>query len=281
MLLFLFFKMKHKISYAVLSFTAAFFSIFLISCNDDEPVTDPATKGSIRIEFDNVAGDRDLKLNTDTYQNAAGESFTVSRLNYYISNIKLKNADGTVFTVPQDSSYFLIREAVAESQQITINNVPSGEYTGVEFMIGIDSLKSVADASQRKGILDTGSGPTNEEEMYWNWNPGYIFLKMEGSSPVAGSPNGKFYYHIGGFGGRTEKTLNNIRIAKVDFGGKKAIVTTELSPEVHLLADILKVLSGSTQVSFVNNFGVMYENFSANIADNYVNMFTLDHIHAD
>ncbi|GGC13036.1 MbnP family protein [Dyadobacter sediminis] len=273
--------MKRKFSYIFLSLTTAFFFLFLVSCNDDDPVTDPATKGSIRFEFDNVAGDRDLKLNTDTYQNAAGENFTVSRLNYYISNIKLKNADGTTFTVPQDSSYFLIRESVAESQQIRISNVPSGEYTGVEFMIGIDSTKSVSDPSQRKGVLDTGTGPTNEEGMYWNWNPGYIFLLMEGNSPVAGSLSGKFYYHIGGFGGRTEKTLNNTRIAKVDFGGKKAIVTTELSPEVHLLADVLKVFSGSTQVSLAKNFSVMYENFSVNIADNYVNMFSLDHIHAD
>ena len=274
--------MKYNFSsiYLFLSFIAL--SFVFVSCNDDdEPVVDPATTGSIRIEFDNIVGDRDLVLNTGTYKNAANQPFTVSKLNYYVSNIKLLMANGTSFVVPQDSSYFLIREADAESQEVTINNVPSGEYTGVEFMIGVDSLRSVSDASKRKGILDKDAGPTNEEAMYWDWNPGYIFLKMEGTSDSASSPNGKFYYHIGGFGGRTEKTINNLRTVKVDFGGKKAIVTKELSPEVHLMADVLKIFSGSTQLSISKYTSVMFEDYSKNIADNYVNMFTLDHIHAD
>lgn len=256
-------------------------SFAFVSCNDDEPAVDPTTTGSLRIEFDNVAGDRDLALNTATYKNAAGENFTVSMLNYYVSNIKLLKADGSSFTVPQDSSYFLIRESNAESQEVTLNNVPAGEYMSIAFIIGVDSLKSVLDKSKQKGILDQSSGPTNEEGMYWDWNPGYIFLKMEGSADSAKSPNGKYYYHIGGFGGLNVKTINNLRTVKVDFGGKKAIVTKELSPEVHLLADVLKIFSGSTQLSISKNTTVMFDPYSKNIADNYVNMFSLDHIHAD
>lgn len=273
--------MKHSFSsiYLYLSFFAT--SIIFTSCSSSDPVVDPATKGTINIEFDNVVGDRQLKLNTDTYQNAAGENFTVSILNYYISNIKLLKADGSSYVVPQDSSYFLIRESNVASQKVTLNNVPAAEYTGVQFVVGVDSTKSVADASLRKGILDPLSGPTNEEAMYWDWNPGYIFLKMEGTSPVVTSPNSKFYYHIGGFGGRTSKTLNNIRTVKVDFGGKKAIVTAALSPEVHLLADVQKVFNGSTKVSILEHPAVMFVDYSKNIADNYINMFTLDHIHAD
>lgn len=274
--------MKFSFSSIYLFLSVFALSFAFVSCNDDnEPVVDPTTTGSIRIEFDNIVGDRDLALNTGTYKNTAGENFTVSKLNYYVSNIKLLMANGSNFVVPQDSSYFLIREADAKSQEVTINNVPSGEYTGVEFMIGVDSLRSVADESKRKGILDRLSGPTNEEAMYWDWNPGYIFLKMEGTSDSAKSANGKFYYHIGGFGGFDVKTINNLRTAKVDFGGKKAIITSELSPEVHLMADVLKIFSGSTQLSISKNTSVMFENYSKNIADNYVNMFTLDHIHAD
>ncbi|GLU55367.1 hypothetical protein Dfri01_48280 [Dyadobacter frigoris] len=253
----------------------------LVSCSNDDVVIDPTTKGDLRIEFDNVVGDRDLALNTGNYQNAAGEAFTVTTLNYYVSNIKLLQADGSSYTIPKDSSYFLIRESNSESQTVTLKNIPAGEYTGVQFIIGVDSLKSVSDISQRTGILDIGSGPTNDEAMYWDWNPGYIFLKLEGISPVATSANSKFYYHIGGFGGRTAKTINNLRTVKVDFGGKKASVTKDLSPEVHLLADVLKVFSGSTQLSIKANTGVMFTDFSQNIANNYVNMFTLDHIHAD
>lgn len=272
-------KLKYLSVSLLLSFLCA--SMALVSCSNDDVVIDPTTKGDLRIEFDNVVGDRDLALNTGNYQNAAGEAFTVTTLNYYVSNIKLLQADGSGYTIPKDSSYFLIRESNSESQTVTLKNIPAGEYTGVQFIIGIDSLKSVSDISQRTGILDIGSGPTNDEAMYWDWNPGYIFLKLEGISPAATSANDKFYYHIGGFGGRNAKTINNLRTIKVDFGGKKASVTKDLSPEVHLLADVLKIFSGSTQLSIHANTGVMFTDFSQNIANNYVNMFTLDHIHAD
>jgi hypothetical protein len=273
--------MKKNFSSIFLLFSVFGLSLAIVSCSETNTPVDPTAKGSITIEFDNVAGNQDLVLNTGTYKNSTGESFSVSKLDYFVSNIMLSRADGSTYTVPKDSSYFLIIESNAESQEVTLNNVPVGEYTGLQFIVGVDSLKSVSDISQRKGVLDTGSGPTNDEAMYWDWNPGYIFLKLEGTSAVSTSSNGKFYYHIGGFGGRTSKTLNNIRTVKVDFAGKKAVVTKELHPEVHLLADVIKVFDGPTKVSIQANSSVMFMDYSKYIADNYVNMFTLDHIHAD
>lgn len=253
------------------------FSIALVSCSDEDPAITPGTTGKITIEYDNIVGDRDLKLNTDNYTNAAGETFTISTMNYYISNVKLLKADGSSYVVPQDSSYFLIREDNADSQEVELENVPAGEYTGVEFMVGVDSLRSVSDISKRTGVLN----PQDPNAMYWAWNSGYIFLKLEGASPVATSPNGKFEYHIGFYGGMQTKTINNLRTVKVDFGGKKAIVTKDLSPEVHLMVDALKIFNGSTQVSIKANSSIMMTDYSLNISKNYSTMFSLDHIHAD
>ncbi|MCE7068102.1 MbnP family protein [Dyadobacter sp. CY326] len=269
--------MKKTFSYLLLSTVTVVFIAAIICCTDD-PLPLPTTTGSVKLKFDNVMGAKDLKLDTDTYTNAAGEDFTVSKLNYYVSNIKLIAAAGSNFTVPQDSSYFLIREGNVDSQQITINHVPAGNYTGIEFVIGIDSLRSVSDASKRTGILDKDSGPTNEEAMYWDWNPGYIFLKLEGNSDSATSANGKFYYHIGGFGGLTEKTLNNIRVAKIDFGSQTATVSQNAVTRINLKADILKVFNGPTKLSIKENTSVMFMPFSKNIADNYMRMFSLDQI---
>ena len=251
-------------------------SIVLTSCSDDDVAVEPGATGEITIEYDNIVGDRDLKLNTDNYTNAAGETFTISKLNYYISNIKLLKADGSSYVVPQDSSYFLIREEDEDSQEVTLKNVPSADYTGVEFVVGVDSLRSVSDVSKRTGVLD----PQNPNAMYWAWNSGYIFMMLEGSSAVS-LPTGKFQYHIGFFGGYASKTINNLKTVKVDFGGKKATVTKELSPEVHLMVDALKIFNGSTQVSIAANPSVMFTDYSLNISKNYSTMFSLDHIHAD
>ncbi|PWJ57660.1 hypothetical protein CLV98_106132 [Dyadobacter jejuensis] len=254
-------------------------AISLVSCNDDDNTMEPvgATHGELTLEYDNVVGNRDLALDTDTYTNAANEPFTVSTFNYYVSNIKFYKADGSSYVVPQDSSYFLIRESDPSSQEITFKNVPVGDYTAVEFMVGVDSLRSVSDVSKRIGVLD----PAYSEVMYWAWNSGYIFMKLEGESDVIDTPNGKYNFHIGLFGGYETKTLNNLKTVKVDFGEHKASVTGELSPQIHLLTDVEKIFSGSTTVSLAATPVVMTSDYSKNIAANYTSMFSLDHIHAD
>ncbi|KAA0993975.1 hypothetical protein FXO21_08035 [Dyadobacter sp. UC 10] len=255
-------------------------ALLQFSCSDNDPQVET---GSIVVNFDNMVGDANLALNSGTYINAAGEDFTVSKLNYYISNIKFTKTDGSSFTVPKDSSYFLVREGNQASQTLRINNVPVGNYAGIEYMIGIDSLKSIEEPENRKGVLDIYTGPTNEEAMYWNWNPGYIFLKIEGASDSSTTANGNYQYHIGGFGGRTGKTLNNIKTAKLNFGSQTvavttAAVTTTSAPQIYIKADILKIFDGPTKLRIAEKSGVMFEPFSANIADNYANMFSVKEV---
>jgi len=257
-------------------------ALLVVSCSfpDEKDDTDPIETGSIQLQFDNIVGDQDLQLDSAKYMNAVGEDFTVNKLNYYISNIKLVRMDGSVFTVPQDSSYFLIREANPESQKLTIRNVLTGDYTGIEFVVGVDSLRSVMEPSEpgRKGILDKDMGPTNEEAMYWDWNPGYIFLKLEGSSDSATTANGRYYYHIGGFGGRTERTLNNLKTIKLTFPGQKAIVTTSIVSKVLIQADIQKVFNGPAQLSIKQSSSLMFSDSSKYVADNYAGMFSVKEI---
>ena len=93
-----------------------------MSCDDEDSV--PQGEGQLTIEFDNHVGEEDLELNQD-YTNTNGETFQLSKLNYYISNIKLKTNDGKEYIVPQDSSYFLIMENEEESQEVTIKQYSS------------------------------------------------------------------------------------------------------------------------------------------------------------
>ncbi len=252
-----------------------FVSLFFVSCKkDDSPAA--GSTGKITLHYDNIAGSSDLALQTGTYTNAAGESLTITKFDYYISNIILKKDDGSTYTVPQDSSYFLVKESDESSQDINLSSVPAGDYNGITFTIGVDSLRNTADISKRAGSLD----PAGEAAgMYWTWNSGYIFLKMEGTSPSSAMGNA-FQYHIGGFGGMTSPTINNIKVVSLAFP-TKAVVRSGRQPEVHLLADALKVLDGSTNISIAATPMVMFTAPSVNIANNYKDMFTVDHIHND
>lgn len=237
--------------------------------------------GSIILEFDNVVGPNDIQLNTATYSNALNEQFTVSTLDYFVSNIRLKKIDGSEYIVPRDSSYFLIKEDAPGSHEIRLSNIPAGDYSSFSFVIGVDSLKNVAPISERTGVLDPAGQAAG---MYWTWNSGYIFLKMEGSSPASTTDDKKIYYHIGGFGGFDSPTMNNIKTVTLEApAGMTAKIRKDAqrSPVVHIFADASKILDGDTNVSIAQYSMVHFADISATIANNYATMFSIDHIHND
>jgi hypothetical protein len=250
-------------------------AILFTACKkDDTPAENIIIKAELSVEFDNIAGASDLQLNTGNYTNASGETLTVTKLKYYVSNFVLTQTDGTVYTVPQDSCYFLIDEGDANTQRPVLK-VPEGTYSTLSFVLGVDSLRSTKDISQRTGVLDpTAAGG----DMYWGWNSGYIFFKLEGTSPASTSMGGSFMYHIGGFGGYSSATLNNIRTITLDLTtGGTAKVQRGKEAGIGLTVDVLKMFTGGTKVSIAANPTVMFSEYSVNIADNYPAMFRHDH----
>jgi hypothetical protein len=255
------------------TFYLILFTLTLAFSGCDEEEIGSEETGEINIEFDNHVGDDDLQLNTD-YTNASGESFRITKLNYYISNISLKTKGGFEYVVPQDSSYFLVSEDHEDSQKINIKNIPAGDYNEITFIIGVDSLRSTMDLSKRTGVLDPAQG---HDGMYWVWNSGYIFFKMEGTSPAAPTEQeNKFYYHIGGFGGFDSPTINNIKEKTISMGSAHAEIRSGKSPQVHLHADVQEIFKS---MKIVDHPLVMHGEYASTFAGNYVNMFKYDHVH--
>lgn len=243
----------------------------LIAC---QPIQISSDTGTLQIVFDNVVGDQDLQLRKGNYTNVIGEPFNVTLLNYFVSNIRLHRSDGSSYIVPQDSSYFLISESDTSSQTITLRGVPTGGYSAISFLVGVDSLRSTMDIARRKGVLEPGGVQNNG--MYWDWNSGYIFFKLEGSSPlVAADPVGenRFLFHVGLFGGYSAQTINNLRAITLPFAGNAVRLNANESAQITIQADVLKVFDGPTRVSLVANPAVMVSTYSAIIATNYAHMF--------
>lgn len=252
----------------------------LIACKKEEhdkaPTDiDPNRSGTLTVEFDNRVGNLNLVLDSPFYINASGQNYTIYRFDYFVSNIVLVNEDGSEYTYPQDSSYFLVKESDATRREFTLTNIPEGNYSGIKFTIGVDSLRNTKPITERQGDLDVTGAAMG---MYWTWNSGYIFLKMEGSF----LDTGNYIYHIGGYGGFSAPTINNVKTVSLNFPDEKAEVRAAHGaegPMVHLFVDAAKVISGTTNVNFSTNPVVMFSPFSTNIANNYATMFSVDHIH--
>ncbi|WP_460504102.1 MbnP family protein [Hymenobacter agri] len=250
-------------------FAVASFS--LIGCKKDEAV--PNQKGTVDLAFEQTVGTAPLTLSTQTYTTPAGDQFKITTFKQYISNIKLNKTDGTTYAVPE--SYFLLDASNVSTLELPLKDIPVGDYKSLTFTVGVDSARNVSGA--QTGALD----PSNA--MFWTWNSGYIYTKLEGTSPQApkqaGATEGGLVFHIGGF----KSPNNTIRTVTVPFPtGTNLLVRTDHAPEVHLNADIMKMFTGPNTVRFATLSNTMGGANSVLVANNYAaGMFSVEHIHAN
>ena len=214
--------------------------------------------GRLTLAVDHYVGDSLLQLDTVTYNNALGQPFTITKFKYYIGNIHLKKTNGSVVVL---NDYYLVDEDETPSKKIDLN-IPTGEYSGIEFIVGVDSLHNCSGA--QSGALD----PVNA--MFWAWNTGYIFLKLEGKSPASKSSGNMFEYHIGGY----KAPANCIRHISLQFA-QLLTIDNASTRELHLKADAAKVLKGATAIDFSTLSSVTDFHNAATIANNYMGMFSV------
>jgi hypothetical protein len=221
----------------------------------------PATvTSSVDVNITNVVGTMPLALNTQTYINANQDTFTVSLFKYYISNIKLLRQDGSFFSEP--NSYHLISEDDTISSKFSIQNVPVGEYTGIEFIIGIDSTRNCSGA--QTGPLDPLM------DMYWDWAQGYIFAKLQGTYNTTGG----YMLHVGGFTGQWSAIVKSTP----SFGGNKIQLGDAHSSKIFMKADVLEWFKTPTQIDLSAYETVAIGKKSHEIAVNYSDMFSVSAI---
>ncbi|HLP51946.1 MAG TPA: MbnP family protein [Chitinophagales bacterium] len=244
------------------------------SCKKED--TGLTGNGPLTLHFDNRVGNDNFIMNTDVTIES-GETINVSNLKYYVSNFVLVKEDGSEYTVPQEGNYFLIDESVDSSLEVTLQNIPAGNYTSIKYILGVDSLRSTMDVSQRTGALDpAGAG----SDMYWSWNSGYIFFRIDATSPASTEVGNMCMFHVGGYGGYSTPSANNIR--NITLSAPQTIhVRENENPEVHIFADILQAFK-SPQVYSIATDGAVFHmapGSGTKMANNYVDMFTIDHVH--
>lgn len=231
----------------------------LLACTEES--TPPVQTGNLSLRFDHVVGEAPLQLNGPPYTTPAGETFTVSQFAYYVSNIRLRRADGTEFA-PADR-YYLVREDEPDSKHLTLAGVPAGRYTALSFVIGVDSARNCSGA--QTGALDPVHG------MFWSWNTGYIFLRLEGNSPQSPQPYQKLQLHVGGFKG----AANCIRTVAFPLAGDGLRVEPGRQAQAVLGVDVAELFTGPLPIRFAEYSAVHGGPKAVQLADNYADMFVL------
>ncbi len=246
--------------------------LILSACGDDDDDHHPsATEQPISVEFEHLGSDGAALVYGKAYRNAAGQPYVIDSLKYYVSNVKLTRADGSIWTAPK--AYYLIRatSAPADNQVIEIPAVPLGTYKSLTFSVGVDSLAN--HTGDKPGVLNP------IYNMFWSWASGYKFLVMEGEYRPVGDTARALTYHIG-----RDENFRPMTVTLPLPATTPATVTGNIAPEIHIAASVDKLLSGTNRIDLTDpaqRFVMMERTQVARVATNVADLFAVEHVHND
>lgn len=249
-------------------------TLVFVSCsNDNDSVNDISGTGTLGVEFDNAYGANDLILNTQENTTFNNEVLKISGIKYIISNIVLTKEDGTTYTYPKSQGYFIVDEANEDTHVIELPNVPAGNYTKVKFGVGVDQPQyELGEDAQGDFVVQAQAAG-----LLSDWSQGYSLLTFSGTftSPTVTSAT-PFAVNAP----QIETAYNYIEIM-LDLP-TKALVRTTISPEIHIIADLSKIIDGTNKIKLSDNIsganGAVIAQGSV-ILGNLSDMFTVNHVH--
>lgn len=190
------------------------------------------------------------------YISESGYQYSITKLNYYISNIRLIKHDSTYFLTKE---YHYVDAAVAKTKRFSVKDIPTEGYIGLAFCIGLDSLKN------QENYMEPSVENIN---MQWPepMGGGYHFLKLEGYFIDSAKTYG-YALHLG-----TNKCLINV----VLFKNIRLESRSKLS--VNLEMNVSQWFRNPNTYDFVADGNYIMGNDSAmkKISDNGADVFTLN-----
>lgn len=190
-----------------------------------------------------------------------GWKITFAEIKFLLTDIKLGS------NMIASDAFFNFRE-----KGVTFLTIPDMNQSDDVFstLIGVDSSKNHLDPSTWPST--SALNIANAGDMHWSWNPGYIFIKLEGK--VDTIPDGVdlfdhiFSYHIG-----TDGYTRNLIINKLNwkFSGQNLVADLKL--------DLKKVLENETAPVDIKkqnstHSGPEHKLLTATIANNFVSAFS-------
>jgi len=249
-------------------------ALLFVSCSgsDDTIINNITGAGNLRVEFDNAYNGDDLILGSQTYTTSGNETLKIETAKYIISNIELTDANGNTFVYPKSDSYFIVDESNPSSLFLNLTNIPAGNYNSIKFGIGIDQEQWEMGAEGQGTILPLAQ----DADLFWSWTAGYKFLAFEGQFTSATVPDETlFMVHTGKTGTDYNYTAVSLALPAA------ALVRPEITPEIHVVADLSKIIDGSNKISLSEGAMVMGGAKLARITENLKQMFSVAHVHND
>jgi cytochrome c peroxidase len=128
----------------------------------------------LRIEIEPTLAGKPLAFDSLQLTNDAGQTFSVNRLDFHLSELALKDASGSWRMLKDWVAYLSLREG---RRGFTLHGVPDGDYQALRFTVGLTPEMNASDAAKRPA--DHPLSPS-VSSLWWGWSGGYVFMALEG-----------------------------------------------------------------------------------------------------
>ncbi|MBN8598344.1 MAG: cytochrome C peroxidase [Planctomycetes bacterium] len=144
----------------------------------------------LQLDFTHAFGAAPLRIEDVSLRTVGGNTISITRLAYLVSNIRLIPADGSA---PLALGTVGFIDAVAGRTRLDLGAVPAGDYSGIAFDIGLEPARNHADPS-----VYPADHPLNPilNGLHWSWQGGYVFLAIEGRYVLPADQLGGYSFHI-------------------------------------------------------------------------------------
>ncbi len=197
-------------------------------------LANPASAATLEIQIAPKFSGQELQPASFRYQTSAGETFSVTRVSYLVSDFELQRNDGSWLECSNSAAWLDLGQ---NRDSFRLEQIPPGEFCTIRFLVGLSTNLNHANPAKF-----SPSHPLNPDVngLYWGWQGGYIFLALEGlwRNP-AGELDG-WAYHLA-------RDTNAVRVTLA----APLNITNETKLEMDF--DLATVLNAPCPLSFVKN----------------------------
>ncbi len=165
----------------------------LTACGGGSSSNDTTERVSLNIPFQAKSGDTEINCDAELIQlGTTADSAKIASFAYYVHDVKLVTANGNIdFQLDanefqdadngvalldyQDKNSFCTGTAKPTNKQLSgtvSGDVEIADVRGIEFKVGIPATLNHRD-------LSTNVSPYNIQSMFWNWNGGHKFMRLD------------------------------------------------------------------------------------------------------
>ncbi len=161
-----------------------------------------AVAASLQIQITPQVAGENVQPASFRYHTSAGETFSITRVSYFVSDIALQRADGSWLELSNQVAWL---DLGRNRDSFWLDHLPPGEYQTVRFAVGLSPRLN------HESLTNFPAGAALNPDvngLYWGWQGGYIFLALEGLWRNAAGELDGWAYHFA-----RDKNLTSVSLA--------------------------------------------------------------------